>query len=57
LTHAGSTTQWYSVIWMAPGRQFAVVALCNLATAPGNNPGANATDQIAATMISQFLGN
>lgn len=57
LTHAGSNTQWHSVIWMAPERQFAVVALCNLATASGSNPGVNATDQISSTMISQFLGN
>lgn len=55
LNHAGSNTQWYSVIWMAPARQFGVVALCNLATSSGANPGATATDQIAGKMIQEFL--
>lgn len=54
-THNGSNTQWFSVIWFAPARQFAVVALCNLATASGENPGAAATDQIAGRMIGEFL--
>jgi CubicO group peptidase (beta-lactamase class C family) len=57
LNHAGSNTQWYSVIWMAPNREFGVVALCNLATASGANPGAAATDQTAAYAIQQFLSN
>jgi CubicO group peptidase (beta-lactamase class C family) len=56
LHHAGSNTQWYSVIWLAPARQFGVVAVCNLATAAGPNPGATATDQIAAQLIQEFLG-
>ncbi len=54
-THAGSNTQWYSVIWLAPARHFAVVALCNLATSSGANPAAMATDQIAGKMIQEFL--
>ncbi len=57
LYHAGSNTQWYSVIWMAPNRKFGIVALCNLATSSGANPGATATDQVAAKMIQQFLSN
>jgi hypothetical protein len=55
LNHAGSNTSWYSVIWMAPNRKFGVVALCNLATAAGANPGATATDQVVGKMISEFL--
>ena len=55
LNHAGSNTMWYSVIWMAPARDFAVISLCNLATASGANPGATATDQIAGKMIQEFL--
>jgi CubicO group peptidase (beta-lactamase class C family) len=54
-THNGSNTRWFSVIWMAPARQFGVVALCNLATSSGANPGATATDQIAGKMIQEFL--
>lgn len=55
LSHAGSNVQWYSVIWIAPNRDFAVVALSNIAAASGPNPGAVATDQAAAKMIAEFL--
>jgi len=54
-THAGSNLQWYSVIWFAPAREFAVVAVCNVAASSGTNPGAQATDQIAGRMIQDFL--
>ncbi len=57
LNHAGSNTQWYSVIWMAPNREFGVVATCNIATTSGANPGAAATDQVAALAIREFLTN
>ena len=56
-THAGSNLQWFSVIWLAPQREFGVVAICNLATGSGTNPGANATDQVAGAMINRFLPN
>lgn len=55
LTHVGSNTQWYSVIWLAPNRQFGVIALCNLASSSGAHPAANATDQLAAQAIQTFL--
>lgn len=54
-THAGSNLQWYSVIWFAPAKGFAVVALCNMAAVAGPNPAATATDQIAEAMIREFL--
>jgi len=54
-THSGSNLQWFSVIWFAPARNFAVVASANLASATNPNPGANATDQVAARMIQEFL--
>lgn len=54
-SHAGSNLQWYSVIWFAPARNFAVVALCNLATVSGANPANTATDQAVAKMIQEFL--
>lgn len=53
--HNGSNTQWFSVIWFAPARQFAVIGLCNLATSSGANPGATATDQAVGKMIQEFL--
>lgn len=55
LTHSGSNLQWFSVIWMAPGRDFAVIAICNLATPSSPNPAATATDQVAGKMIQEFL--
>ena len=55
LTHSGSNVQWYSVIWLAPNRDFAVVVVCNIAAPSGSDPGATATDQTAARMIGEFL--
>ena len=55
LTHSGSNTQWYSTIWLAPGRQFAVISLTNVGDANGGNTASSITDQIAATMIGTFL--
>jgi len=54
-THTGSNLQWFSVIWFAPAREFAVVAVCNAAASTGTNPAAQATDQIAGRMIQDFL--
>lgn len=55
LHHNGSNLMWYSVIWMAPNVDFGVIAVCNVATGTGANPGATATDQVAAKMIQTFL--
>ena len=55
LTHSGSNVQWYSVLWMAPNREFAVVALCNIAAPSGPNPGAIATDPVVGKRIQTFL--
>ena len=55
LTHTGSNTQWYSNIWLAPARQFAVIALTNVGDANGGNTAFSITDQIAAAMIGTFL--
>jgi CubicO group peptidase (beta-lactamase class C family) len=57
LTHTGSNVQWYSAIWMAPAREFAVIAVSNIASSSGTNPGANATTQVVSRMITEFLGN
>ncbi len=55
LTHSGSNTQWYSVLWLAPARQFGLAVSCNVAGDAGDNPGARATDQVAARLIREFL--
>jgi CubicO group peptidase (beta-lactamase class C family) len=54
-THSGSNLQWFSVIWFAPARQFAAVALCNVATSASPNPGNVTADQIVGKMIQEFL--
>ena len=51
LTHAGSNTMNYAVVWMAPQRDFAVL----VATNQGPKPAPKACDEAAATLIRQFL--
>lgn len=50
-THAGSNTMNYCVVWMAPGRDFAVL----VATNQGNGGAAKACDDAAAVLIKHFL--
>jgi D-alanyl-D-alanine carboxypeptidase len=54
-THNGSNLQWFSVIWFAPARQFAVVVSCNAASRANPDPGAQAVDKVAGEMIRRFL--
>jgi hypothetical protein len=51
LTHAGSNTMFYSVMWLAPLKDFAVVVSTNL----GGNDAAQGCDRVAALMIRVFL--
>ncbi len=51
LNHAGSNTQWYTLIWMAPERGFAVVANANF----GGNSAAVATDAVVGAAIQKYL--
>ncbi len=50
-THAGSNTQNFAVVWMAPLKGFAVL----VATNQGGDSAAKACDKAAATMIQTFL--
>lgn len=47
--HNGSNTMWYAVVWIAPKRGFAVMAITNL----GGKDGATATDAAASLLIQQ----
>jgi CubicO group peptidase (beta-lactamase class C family) len=47
LTHSGTNTMFYTVMWLAPARGIAAVAACNL----GGNEGAKACDQAVAMLI------
>lgn len=48
LTHAGSNTMWYAVIWLAPAKDFGVVVACNQA-----NPKA-CNDAVLALIADHF---
>jgi CubicO group peptidase (beta-lactamase class C family) len=53
LMHNGSNTMWYIVMWLAPGKHFAVIAATNIA-----GPGAEqACDDAATAMIQKWLPN
>lgn len=47
LTHAGSNTMWFCVVWIAPDRDFAILA----ATNQGGDAGTKATDAAAALLV------
>ena len=49
LMHNGSNTMWYSVVWIAPKRGFAVMAVTNI----GPKGGAEATDAAVSLLIKQ----
>lgn len=51
LTHSGSNTMFYAVIWIAPERDFAVV----VATNAGGEAAARACDNVASTLIQLHL--
>ena len=52
LMHNGSNTMWYSVVWIAPKRGFAVMTVTNLAGL-GLQAGTAATDAAASLLIEQ----
>lgn len=51
LTHTGSNTMFYSVIWIAPKRNFAAVAMCNF----GGQKGFTKCDEAIAYLIEKHL--
>jgi CubicO group peptidase (beta-lactamase class C family) len=51
LTHNGSNTMWFSVAWLAPERDFAVLIACN----QGGDKAAKACDQAASAVIQRWL--
>lgn len=51
LTHAGCNNQNYAVVWMAPLRDFAVLAMTNL----GTDPASQACDDVAGALIGWTL--
>src|SRR2546423_1015477 len=51
LTHSGSNTMWYAVMWLAPEKNFSVVVGTNIA-GPDAEQGC---DEVAAAMIKNWL--
>ena len=51
LTHAGSNTMWFLVMWLAPEKDFAVIAATNIA----GDGAATGCDEVAAAMIQKWL--
>jgi hypothetical protein len=51
LTHAGSNSQNFAVVWMAPLKSFAVVAVTN----QGGKAAEKASDEVVAASIQRFL--
>ncbi|HWX20005.1 MAG TPA: serine hydrolase domain-containing protein [Candidatus Binatia bacterium] len=52
LMHNGSNTMWYVVMWLAPEKDFAVIA----ATNTGATKGPSGCDDAASAMIGKWLG-
>ena len=51
LTHAGSNTMWFVVLWLAPAKNFSVIVGTNIA-----GPNAEkACDEVASAMIGHWL--
>ncbi len=50
LTHAGSNTMWYAVVWLSPKKNFAVLVACN----QGGDNAAKACDDIAGKLIRHY---
>ncbi len=51
LTHAGSNTMFFCVMWLAPRRRFAALAVTNM----GGDKAARGCDRTAAALIGRFL--
>jgi CubicO group peptidase (beta-lactamase class C family) len=51
LTHNGSNTTFYAVVWIAPERNFAVVVATNV----GSDSAFGACDDVVSAMIHRFL--
>ena len=50
ITHNGSNTMWFSAVWIAPDKRFAVLAAANI----GGDEGSKAVDALCAAMIGKF---
>ncbi|MBS0196346.1 MAG: beta-lactamase family protein [Planctomycetes bacterium] len=50
-THSGSNTLWYSVAWVAPAKNMAVLIVCN----KGGSEAAKGCDAAASALVKQYI--
>lgn len=56
LTHAGSNTMFYAVIWLAPAKDYAFVVITNIGDKEsGEDSTAGRIDRVVAGLITRFL--
>jgi CubicO group peptidase (beta-lactamase class C family) len=53
LAHSGSNTMWFLVMWLAPEKNFSVIAATNIA----GNDAEKGCDEVAAAMIKKWLAD
>ena len=51
LTHNGSNTMWFCVAWLAPEKDWAVIATCN----KGGGEAGTATDEAVSQMVGKYV--
>lgn len=51
INHTGSNNQWYTNVWLAPGKEWGCLVLTNI----GGNTAFQATDDVVGAMIREFL--
>ncbi len=52
-THSGSNTLWYSVVWVAPAKNMAVLIVCN----KGGSAAAKGCDAAASALVTQYIAS
>ena len=50
-SHTGSNTQWFTNVWIAPNRNWAIVVVTNI----GGNDAFLVTDSVVGAMINRFI--
>lgn len=50
-SHAGSNNQWYTLVWIAPNRNWAVVVVTNI----GGTPAQTAANAVVTAMINKYF--
>jgi CubicO group peptidase (beta-lactamase class C family) len=54
LTHTGSNTQWFAVLWVAPAMDVAIAAVTNIGDDDGRSA-SKATDEAVAWLVRRHL--